>query len=166
MFWNPITNRISVSSDYRLDHLDPIDHLPSPFNIKFDGPLECAPLASTSDIAEPFTPGTSVFVQHKNVSTRATILSAPLDSSDTVKEHHYYTVNLVTGSNIQIPYDYLSADPCTETKSSLRYDDTDNSSMYLPNWFRHNQKVMLKIDGAYTRWYLQPTLMVFGHSSR
>jgi hypothetical protein len=40
MFWNPVTNRISVSADYQLD---PLGHLPSPFNIKFNGPLECAP---------------------------------------------------------------------------------------------------------------------------
>jgi hypothetical protein len=43
MFWNPVKNWISVSADYRLD---PLGHLPSPFSIKFDGPLECAPFAS------------------------------------------------------------------------------------------------------------------------
>jgi hypothetical protein len=36
MFWNPVTNRISVWDDYLLD---PLGHLPSLFNIKFDGPL-------------------------------------------------------------------------------------------------------------------------------
>jgi hypothetical protein len=36
MFWNPTTNSISISADYRLD---PIGHLPSPCNIEFDGPL-------------------------------------------------------------------------------------------------------------------------------
>jgi hypothetical protein len=35
MFWNPTTIIISVSADYRLN---PLDHLPSPFNIKFDTP--------------------------------------------------------------------------------------------------------------------------------
>jgi hypothetical protein len=152
MFWNPVTNRISVSADYRLD---PLGHLPSPFNIKFDGPLECSPLASKSDITEPFPLGTSVFVQHKNASTRATFLSVPLDSSDTAKEHHYYTVNLVTGSNLQLPRDSSSADPYTEAKSSLKHDDTDNGIMSLPNWFRHNQKIMLEIDGTYARGNLQ-----------
>jgi hypothetical protein len=33
--WNPVTNRILVLADYGLN---PLDHLPSPFNIKFDGP--------------------------------------------------------------------------------------------------------------------------------
>jgi hypothetical protein len=80
MFLNPVTNRISVPADYRLD---PLGHLPSPLNIKFYGPLECTPLASESDITEPFPLGTSVFVQTKNASTGATVLSVPLDSSDT-----------------------------------------------------------------------------------
>jgi hypothetical protein len=145
MFWNPVTNWISVLADYRLD---PLGGLPSPFNIKFDGPLECAPLASESDITEPFPPGNSVFVQHKNVSTRATVLSVSLDSSDTAKEHHYYTVNLVTGSNLQLPRDSLSAAPYTEAKSSLKHDDTHNGIMSLPNWFQHNQKFMLDIYGT------------------
>jgi hypothetical protein len=48
VFLNPITNRISVSAYYRLN---PLGYLPSPFNIKFDGPLECASLAFESDMA-------------------------------------------------------------------------------------------------------------------
>jgi hypothetical protein len=53
-----------------------------------------APLASESDIAETFPPGTPVFVQHKNVSTRSTILSVPIDSSNNANKHHYYTMNV------------------------------------------------------------------------
>jgi hypothetical protein len=37
MFWDPMTNSISVSADYRLN---PLGHLPSPFNTIFYGPLE------------------------------------------------------------------------------------------------------------------------------
>jgi hypothetical protein len=154
MFWNPDTSHISVSADYLLD---PLGNLPSQFNIKFDGPLECAPLASEYDIAEPYLPGTSVFVQHKNVSTRATILSISLDASDTVKEHHYYTVNLITSSNLQLPLDSFPADPCTEAKSSPKHD-TYNGSMSLTNWFLYNQKIMLIIYGTYARGCLQLTL--------
>jgi hypothetical protein len=65
---------------------------------------------------------------------------------------------LVTGSNLQLPRDSLSADPYTEAKSSLKHDDTNNGIMSLPNWFRQNQKIMLEIDGTYARGYLQLTL--------
>jgi hypothetical protein len=52
-------NSISVSADYRLD---PLGHLPSPFNIKCDGPLDCKRLTTETDIAEPFPPvHTSLF---------------------------------------------------------------------------------------------------------
>jgi hypothetical protein len=43
MFWNPTTNSISVSADYILD---PLGHRTSPFNIKFDSPLEFKPSTS------------------------------------------------------------------------------------------------------------------------
>jgi hypothetical protein len=42
--------------------------------------------------------------------------------------------------------------------SSLKHDDTDNSIMSLLIRFRHNQKIMLEIDEAYARGYLQLTL--------
>jgi hypothetical protein len=65
---------------------------------------------------------------------------------------------LVTGSNLKLPRDSLSADPYTEAKTSLKHDDTDNGIMSLPSWFRHNKKIMLEIDGTYARGYLQLTL--------
>jgi hypothetical protein len=65
---------------------------------------------------------------------------------------------LVTVSNLQLPRDSLSADPYTEAKSSPKHDDTNNGSMSLPNWFQHNQKIMLEIEGTYARGYLQLTL--------
>jgi hypothetical protein len=48
--------------------------------------------------------------------------------------------------------------PYTEATSSLKQDDTYNGIMSLPNWFNHNQKIMLKVDGTYARGYLQLTL--------
>jgi hypothetical protein len=44
-----MTNIISVLADYRLD---PLGHLLSPFNIKFNAPLKCKPLTTGTDIAE------------------------------------------------------------------------------------------------------------------
>jgi hypothetical protein len=67
-------------------------------------------------------------------------------------------VNLVTGSNLQLPRDSLSADPYTEAKSYLKHDNTDKGIMSLPNWFRHNQKIMLEIDGTYAGGCLQLTI--------
>jgi hypothetical protein len=155
MFWNPTTNIISVSAEYRLD---PLGHLPSPFNIKFDGPLECKPLTTDTDMAEAFPPGTSVFIKDKGVSTTATLLSVPIDSSDTSEEYHLYTVNLVTGANLQVPHDAISVNHYPIDNSALKHDDTDNGIMSLPMWFHHNQKIMLDIDGTYSRGFLQLTM--------
>jgi hypothetical protein len=152
MFWNPTTNSISVSADYQLD---PLGHLPSPFNIKFDGPLECKPPTTETDIADPFPPGISIIIQDKGVSSRATVLSVPINSSDTSDEYHLYTVNLVAGSNSQLTRDAISDDKYATNTSELRHDDTDNGIMSLPMWFRHNQNTMLEIDGTHERGYLQ-----------
>jgi hypothetical protein len=80
VFWNPTTNSVLVSANYILN---PLGHLPSPFNIKFDGPLECKPMMMDTDTAEAFPPGISVFIQDKGASTRATVISVLVDSSDT-----------------------------------------------------------------------------------
>jgi hypothetical protein len=87
------------------------------------------------------------------------VLSVPLDSSDTATEHHYYTVNLVTCINLHLPRDSLSTDPYADNTSSLKHDDTDNGKMTLPNWLRHNQKIIIEVDGTYSRGYLQLTLI-------
>jgi hypothetical protein len=134
MFRNPTTTRISVSADYRLNHLG---HLPPPFNIKFDG---CKPLTTYTDIAEPFLPGTSVFIQYKGVFTHAMVMSLHIDSSNTSDEYHYYTDNLVTGSNRQI---VISEARYTAANSALKHNDTDNGIMSLPLWFLHIKKIML-----------------------
>jgi hypothetical protein len=62
-----------------------------------------------------------------------------------MKENHYYTVHLVTGSNQQLPRDSLSADPCTEVKASLKHDDTDNGIMSFPTGFDTIKRSCLKL---------------------
>jgi hypothetical protein len=99
--------------------------------------------------------GTSMFIQDKGVSTRATVLSVPFDSSDTSDEYHYYTVNIVTGATHQVTRTAIIPDHYTTNSSELKHNDTGNGIMSLPLWFRHNQKIMLEVDGTYTQGYLQ-----------
>jgi hypothetical protein len=110
-------------TDYRLD---PLGHLTPPFNIKFDGLIKCNPLTTETDTTEPFPPGTSVFIQYKGIPTRTMVLSVPIDSSDTSEAYHYYTFNLITGSNRQIARNVITEDRYTSENSALKYDDTDN----------------------------------------
>jgi hypothetical protein len=96
-----------------------------------------------------------LFIQDKRVSTRITVLFVHIDSSDTSEDYHYYTINLITGSNCQISRDAIMEDRYTANNSALKHDNTDNGIMSLPLWFRHNQKIMVDIDGMYARGYLQ-----------
>jgi hypothetical protein len=132
-------------------------HLPYPVNIKFDGPLECKPLTTETDISRGTAPppGTSVFIQDKGISTRATVPSVHIDSSKKSEEYHFYTINLVTGSKKQVTRAAISEERYTAGNFELKHDATANGTMSLPMWFHHSQKIMLEMDGTYAHGYLE-----------
>jgi hypothetical protein len=70
----------------------------------------------------------------------------------------YRSINLVTDSNRQVARDAISEDRYTSDNFTLKPNDTKNGIMSLPLWFRHNQKIMLEIDGTSARGYLQFTM--------
>jgi hypothetical protein len=82
-------------------------------------------------------------------------MSVPVDSSDTSDEYHYYTLNLITGVNRQAARAAIAPDRYTTGNSDLKHNDTTNGCMSLPMWFRHSQKIMLKVDGTCTQRYLK-----------
>jgi hypothetical protein len=131
MFWNPSTNSISV---YAYSRLDPLGHLPSPFNIKFDDPLKCKPLKTDTDIAEAPPWYMPVYPRQRRFRP---------SYSYTSNEYHYNTVNLATGTNRQVTRAAFTPDRYTADNSALKHNGTDNGIMSLPLWFRNNQKIML-----------------------
>jgi hypothetical protein len=140
-FWNPTTDIISVSADYRLD---PLGHFPSPFNIKFDGPLDCTPLATETDIAEPIHPLEPRPSSNTKAPPPASQSWQSLLIQSTSEEYQFYTVSLVTGSNRQVTRAAISEDIYKADNSELKHDETTNGIMSLPMWFLHDQKIFYR----------------------
>jgi hypothetical protein len=147
-----------VYVDYRHDLLG---HLPSPFNIKFNVPLECKPLTTDTDITEPFPPGTSMFIQAKCVSTCAMVMSL-IDSSDTSVEYHYYTVNLITGSKRQIYQDAIWKDRYTADNSALKFP---LSVIDPAHQFSLKPSTRLTLTTQYGMHHIRRNMMVSGNST-
>jgi hypothetical protein len=75
---------------------------------------------------EAFPPKTSVFIKHKGVSTPASVIMVPIDFTDTSWDYHFYTVNLVTGVNIQVSQE-MSSNPYKSSALELQHDDASKT---------------------------------------
>jgi hypothetical protein len=60
-------------------------------------------------------------------------------------------VDLITGANHQVVHDAITVDCYTTDNSAMTHNDAYNGIMSLPMGFHQNQKIMLDIDGTYTR---------------
>jgi hypothetical protein len=153
IFWDPVTQRMNVSADYKLD---PTAAIGTQFpTVLYDGqisPLFCGGRQSTK---EPFPPGTQVQVQLEEEYFAATVQSVPIEPD----LPHYHVTFADSPDSVAVPIEQLFA--MDEPISPLIADDSEDSPddvfPTLPTWIAEDTHVTLFQDGHRQRGTISST---------
>ena len=117
LFYNPITKKYYSPPIFKLDQ----SHLPVmlyPHHIRFDEGFVCGPLCNRTDlIAEPFPPGTRVFVTNGDDKIKGTIQNVPILLSPFIDST---VVSSADGSSTQTTYTILLDDGTIQLSGNSR----------------------------------------------
>jgi hypothetical protein len=162
LFYNPITKKYYSPPIFKLDQ----SHLPVmlyPHHIRFDGGFVCGPLRNRTDpIAEPFPPGTRVFLSKGNDKIKGTIQNVPIPLSPIMDST---VVSSADGSSTQTTYTILLDDGTTvECQFKDLIDKVDaqpvateghtNPFAGLPAFLSDGSKVTIDHNGAFQKGFI------------
>jgi hypothetical protein len=154
IFWDPITQRMNVLADYKLDSTAAIGtHFPT---VIYDGQISPMVLrGGKNSTKEPFPPGSNVQVEQDNEYYPGTIHSVPIEPN-----LPYYQVTFANSPDrVEIPLSRLSA-PDEPVFPLIPEDSAENSHQdfpVLPTWIEDNTHVTLLQDGSRRRGTLSST---------
>jgi hypothetical protein len=148
LFWDPVTQRMNVSADYKLDPPASIGiHFPT---VIYDGQISPMVLrGGKNSTKEPFPPGSKVQVELDGDYYQGTVQSVP----------NYQISFTDSPESLEVPISKLSAlnealYPLIEADTS---ETTNNTLPSLPDWIKDNTHVTLHQDGRRMRGILSST---------
>jgi hypothetical protein len=153
IFWDPVTCRMNVSSDYKLDPTGSVPgHFPS---VCYDGLISPLVLRGGRNATkEPFSPGSKVTIEHDGDFLAGTVTSVPIrDSEDYCvvfedsAQPYQVSIQKITGEG-EPTFHMLSIDPDSPITAA---------PPRMPEWLQENTHVTILIDGSRRRGTLQST---------
>jgi hypothetical protein len=152
IFWDPITQRMNVSADYRLDHDSAIGaHFPS---VVYDGQISPLVLRGGKNKSnkEPFPPNSEVQVELDGEYFNGTVVSVPID--DTLSKYHISFPD--SPEIVEVTPDQLAAldEPVYPMSSSMEDNEVEPLLPTLPEWMQDDTHVTLNVDGRRLRGVL------------
>jgi hypothetical protein len=153
IFWDPVTQRMNVSADYKLDPNASIGtHFPT---VLYDGQISPMVLRGGKNAnKEPFPPGSSVQVDIDGDYFEGIIKSVPLGT----EIPHYQVSFPDTPDSLGVLLTQLSA-PDEPVFPLIAADstDTEDTMPSMPDWIKENTHVTIRLDGRSLRGTLCST---------
>jgi hypothetical protein len=148
MFWDPVTQRMSVSADYKLDPEAAIGtHFPT---VIYDGQISPMVLrGGKHSTKEPFPPGSDVQVELNEEYYMGTVQSVPIEPSIP----NYQVTFSDSPECLEVPLSRLSApdEPTFPFVAADTNEQTNDNFPSLPSWIEENTHVTLYQDGSRRR---------------
>jgi hypothetical protein len=156
IFWDPDTQRMNVSADYRLDSDAAIGtHFP---NVLYDGQISPLVLrGGNQSTKEPFPPGTDIHVEVDGEFIPGTIATVPVDP-----ESGNYQVTFPDSAELlEVPPSQISA-PDEHHFPRPSPSDPENATTNhllptMPEWIKADTHVTLLTDGSRRRGTINNT---------
>jgi hypothetical protein len=154
IFWDPVTQRMNVSADYKLDPDAAIGtHFPS---VTYDSQISPLILrGGRNSTKEPFPPGSDVQVEIDGEYYHGIVQSVPVEP----RIPNYQITFSDSPDTLEVPPTQLTAPdqpvfPLVAADSDSSTNDTVPS---LPEWIQDDSKVTLLLDGSRRRGALVST---------
>jgi hypothetical protein len=153
IFWDPVTSRMNVSANYKLDPTGSVPgHFPS---VCYDGLISPLILrGERNSTKEPFPRGSKITIEHDGDFLPGTVTSVPIRDSD-----EYCVTFEDSAQPYQVPIEKITG----EGKPTLHMLSIDPDSPItaapprMPEWLQENTYVTILTDGARQRGTLQST---------
>jgi hypothetical protein len=154
IFWDPVTQRMNVSADYKLDSTAAIGtHFP---NVIYDGQISPMVLrGGKHSTKEPFPPGTEVQVRIDDEYYQGTIFSVPVGDA----LPNYQVTIPDTSDFTEVPLEDLSAldEPVFHMVPADSDETLTDSAPDVPTWITEGTQVTINHDGRHRRGALSST---------
>jgi hypothetical protein len=148
IFWDPVTQRMNVSADYKLD---PAAAIGTQFpTVIYDGQISPMVLrGGRTSIKEPFPPGSEVQVEIKEEYYLGTVQSVPIEPNVA----NYQVTFADAPDSIEVPINRIFAldEPVFPLVADDLAESTNDTFPALPDWIADNTQVTLFQDGCCRR---------------
>jgi hypothetical protein len=149
IFWDPVTQHMNVSADYKLDPDAAIGtHFPS---VTYDGQIS----PRRNSTKEPFPPGSDVQVEIDGDYYQGIVHSVPVEPTIP----NYQITFSDSPDTLEVSISQLSAldEPVFPLVAADSDSTTNDALPSLPDWIKDNSKVTLLLDGRRLRGALVST---------